>query len=176
MALPLVAHAGDEGTLTLDAQPSTAYAGQGFRLGFTVRSQGQPVDVWDNQPVQPYLSATNATTGESLTLAARRDGPPGHFVVDVTLPSAGTWAVHIKAEPLVSAPWTGSLTILPAHMQAHTGGAAAANGATLPARSVLGRIISTLLVAMPLIFVLGLLGFGYRFKAQRHKRIARRNS
>ena len=66
--------------------------------------------------MKPYLEARNTETGESFRAEGRREGPVGHFVVEVTFPSAGSWEWAI-----VPAPFEGTalpaLQVLPAAVQ-----------------------------------------------------------
>lgn len=92
-ALP--AHAGGWAVVTLDTAPAQAGAGESLRLGFTVRQHGvTPIDA-----VRPYLSARRKDSSESIRVNATKEGATGHFVVDVTFPSAGTWSWEITPEP-----------------------------------------------------------------------------
>jgi len=114
LILTLPVSAGDGGTVRVDAPPTTAVAGQLLHLGFVVYSHGQPIDAFGEQPVRPYLSATNDATGGFQRVTAHKDGAIGRFAVDVTLPSAGEWRFVIKAEPLALGTWSGALTVTPA--------------------------------------------------------------
>lgn len=94
MATPALA--GGWALVTLDSLPSEARAGEELHLGFMVLQHGvTPVDDF----VSPYLLASNPENGEQVRVDARQDGPVGHFVVDVSFPSAGTWEWMITPEP-----------------------------------------------------------------------------
>ncbi len=89
------AGAGGWAVVTLDSVPVQARAEEALRLGFMVRQHGvTPVDA-----VKPYLSATRAGTNETVQAEAQKDGVVGHFVVEVTFPSAGAWQWEITPEP-----------------------------------------------------------------------------
>ena len=112
--------AGGFAVVTLDELPQEPRAGQTLQLGFMVRMHGvTPIDSLGSGssriPLRPYLSAWNRDTGALLRVDARKDGPVGHFVVDVTFPSAGTWeweiSPHLDSLPAMK---LGQLTVLPA--------------------------------------------------------------
>jgi hypothetical protein len=108
LALAVPALAGGWAVVTLDTLPREVRAGQTLHLGFMVRQHG----VEPNSQVSPILTATkrDATT---VRVEARQEGPEGHFVVDVTLPSAGTWGWEIAPEPY-AATVLAPLSVLPA--------------------------------------------------------------
>jgi hypothetical protein len=96
------AYAGGWATVTLDEPPSNVHADTTLTIGFTVKQHDRtPIDndPFGGGPLKPYLTATNTETGETLQVDARKDGPLGHFVVDVTFPSAGTWTWEIVPPP-----------------------------------------------------------------------------
>jgi hypothetical protein len=104
--------AGGWAVVTLDELPAEVRQGTSLRLGFMVRQHGQTAT---NQ-VKPYLEARNTETGEVFRAEGRQEGPVGHFVVEVTFPSAGSWEWAI-----VPAPFEGTalpaLQVLPAAVQ-----------------------------------------------------------
>jgi hypothetical protein len=105
LALARPAFAGGWVVVTLDSLPSSIQAGQAIRLGFMVRQHGMtPINhnPWENTPLAPFLSAKHSATGETIQANARQDGPLGHFVVDVSFPSAGAWEVEITPPPFAS--------------------------------------------------------------------------
>lgn len=102
LALVTPALAGGWAVVTLDALPAEIQAGQELSLGFMVRQHGvTPVDttVWGGDEMLPILLAKNTATGETLERNARKDGPVGHYVVDVIFPAAGSWDVEIVPPP-----------------------------------------------------------------------------
>ena len=115
LGFPLLAQAGGWAVVTLDALPVEPRAGQTLHLGFMVRQHGvTPIDTaFDVEPMRPRLSATNTKNGTSIEVDARKEGPRGHFVVDVTFPGAGTWEWQIRPDPFPPTQ-LGHLTILPA--------------------------------------------------------------
>ncbi len=109
LALTPAAFAGGWAVVTLDSLPQEPSAGTPLELGFTVRQHG----VTPNDNVDPLLIAHNAETGKTLEVAARKEGPIGHFVVDVTFPSAGAWELEIIPAPFAGTQ-LGTLTVAPA--------------------------------------------------------------
>ncbi len=110
------AQAGGWAAVTLDTLPVEARAGEEIRIGFTVRQHGlRPASMaWEGQPITPYLTAENETTGELMRVEAWQEGPEGHFVVDVTFPSPGVWRWTINPEPFGAFPeYFEPLTVLP---------------------------------------------------------------
>jgi len=103
--------AGGWAMVTLDELPVEPHAGEPLQVGFVVRQHGvTPVNT-----VQPYLLAHNAETDETVEVEAVKEGPVGHFVVEVVFPSAGIWTWEIRPEPFGPAPWQFEpLTVLPA--------------------------------------------------------------
>ncbi len=125
LAFPLAVLAGGWAVVTLDALPVEPRAGQTLHVGFMVRQHGvTPIDAaYGTEPMTPRLSATNLDTGETIDVDARKEGPRGHFVVDVTFPSAGTWEWQIRPEPF-AATHLGQITVLPAAASAQPAPAA----------------------------------------------------
>lgn len=98
LAVTAPAWAGGWAVVTLDSLPGEVRASEDVRLGFMVLQHGvTPVGDF----VSPYLLASNAETGEEVRVDARQDGPAGHFVVDVSFPSAGTWEWTITPDPFM---------------------------------------------------------------------------
>jgi len=115
LALAAPALAGGWALVTLDQLPVEPRAGQTLSLGFMVRQHGvTPIDAaFGTEPMTPRLSASNVDTGESIRADARKEGPLGHFVVEVTFPSAGVWEWQITPEPFQPTR-LGQLTVLAA--------------------------------------------------------------
>jgi hypothetical protein len=87
--------AGGWAIVTLDSLPQQVRAGQALHLGFMVRQHGQtPIN-----SVEPFLLATNRDTDEMLRIDGKQAGAVGHFEIDVTFPSAGTWEWQITPRP-----------------------------------------------------------------------------
>ncbi len=106
--------AGGWAIVVLDEVPQSLAAGETIALGFSVRQHG--VDPINLENV--VLTATGPE-GESLTFLARQEGAEGHYLVDVTLPSAGVWAWQIqpdwfKATDLAAITVSGAPAVAPA--------------------------------------------------------------
>jgi len=93
---------------------------------------------WEGHALKPKLTAKNQGNGHVAQFDARQQGPTGHFVVDVTLPSEGVWEWSIAAAPFYikttaqgdgSAAYFEPLTVLPA------GAGAAAPAEPAPAQA-----------------------------------------
>lgn len=106
------AMAGGWAVVTLDELPTEVRQGQSLLLGFMVRQHGKTA----TNSVEPYLEARNLETGETIRIAARQDGPVGHFILEVSFPSAGSWEWSIVPAPLAGTPLA-PLTVLPAVIQ-----------------------------------------------------------
>jgi hypothetical protein len=99
LALAVPALAGGWAVVTLDSLPREVRAGEPFQLGFRVRQHGKtPTNLdLDGKPLKPVLTAIkqagagSTKAGESIRVEARQQGPAGHYVVDLTFPSAGNW-------------------------------------------------------------------------------------
>jgi len=90
---PAIVVAGGWSTVKLDAVPTDVVAGQGFTVGFTVLQHGErPL-----ADLQPYITVTNAETGERLRFDATAQGEAGHYAARVTLTDEGTWDWAINA-------------------------------------------------------------------------------
>ncbi len=111
LALLLVtpAFAGGWTVVTFDRVPTDMQAGRPITLGLMVRQHG----VAPLNDVAPVLRARHATSGETVTANARQEGAVGHFVVDVTFPSAGSWTWNVTPSPFPVVEM-GSIRILPA--------------------------------------------------------------
>jgi hypothetical protein len=101
LALAAPALAGGWAMLTVDALPREVRAGAGFQLGFTVLQHGKtPTNKdLDGDPLKPLLTASKqggaAKADETIRVEARQQGATGHFVADLTFPSAGVWEWQI---------------------------------------------------------------------------------
>jgi hypothetical protein len=113
LAIAAPASAGGWTNVTLDFLPTNLQAGQHLSLGFMVRQHG----VTPISNVTPTLKARNAATGETLSAVAHQEGSVGHFVVDVTFPSAGSWQWSVTPAPFPEVE-LGGVSILPAGVAA----------------------------------------------------------
>jgi cytochrome c2 len=134
--------AGGWAVITLDDLPAQITAGQMLTLGFTVRQHGKTL----RDDLQPALHFARADINESFSVTAKRQGPSGHYSVDVTFPSAGQWNWRVDIEQF------GMITQdMPALMVSAAAGvpaSASASSATAPS-------------ALPVVAgVLGLIGAG----------------
>lgn len=114
-AIPALA--GGAATVVLDELPRTVHAGEEFQLGFTVWQHGERLvdTLGDIEAVKPVLFATHQVSGETFQAAAyKAEGAAvGHFVVDVTFPSAGEWAWRIEPQPFMIMNEFAPLTVEP---------------------------------------------------------------
>ena len=84
--------AGGWASATLDEQPSDPGAGGTLRLGFTLLQHGiTPVDWGEAQ-----VSLVDADSGARVSAPAKPSGKAGHWVAEVTVPTAGTWTLDIR--------------------------------------------------------------------------------
>ena len=101
LALTAPALAGGWAVVTLDALPREIRAGASFQLGFMVRQHGKTPTNKDlnGNPLKPVVTASKhggeANAAETIRAVARQQGSTGHYVVDLTLPSAGVWEWQI---------------------------------------------------------------------------------
>ena len=102
LALSTPALAGGWATVRLDEVPTGLVAGTPWQVGFMVLQHG----VTPNSDVSPVVRAIHRETGEVVTAAARQDGPPGHFVAELTLPRAGGWQWAIAPRPFAETSFT----------------------------------------------------------------------
>ncbi len=86
--------AGGWATVRLDAPPEEVTAGVPWRFGFMVLQHG----VTPISDVTPVVRATHTETGETVTATGIREGPVGHFVAELTLPTAGAWEWEIAPD------------------------------------------------------------------------------
>lgn len=97
------AQAGGWAVVTVDELPPYLHAGEPMTLGFIVRQHGKhPVNL-----EHVVLTATRLPKGETLTFPAHQEGLTGHYVVEVLLPTAGTWDWSIQPD------WFGPMRMAP---------------------------------------------------------------
>lgn len=87
--------AGGWATVRLDEPPGELPAGVPWQFGFMVLQH----DVTPNSDVTPVIHATHLESGDEVTATAEQDGPAGHFMAELTLPTAGEWSWTITPEP-----------------------------------------------------------------------------
>src|SRR4051794_26992403 len=98
LALTVPARAGGWAVVTLDALPREVRAGAALQLGFMVLQHGKTPTNTDlnGNPLTPLLTATKqGDPAVTIRAEARQEGRAGHYVVDVTFPSDGSWAWQI---------------------------------------------------------------------------------
>ena len=83
------AAAGGWAASTLDEPPAALVAGQDHQVGFMILQHGKT-------PVNPDqgqvgIRLFDGASGQSLTFPAVQQGPVGHFVSTVNVPTAGAW-------------------------------------------------------------------------------------
>ena len=168
LALAAPASAGGWTAVTLDYLPTTITPGQNLSLGFMVRQHG----VTPISNVTPTLKARNTATGETISAVARQEGAVGHFVVDVTFPSAGSWQWSVTPAPFPEVE-LGGVNVLAA-------GAAAPKQAAqgVPQAEARGLSLDTLASARPTLRWIGalalLLALGLGTWSQRATLVRRR--
>jgi hypothetical protein len=92
------ASAGGWATITADStNPPQPNAGEKFTFGFTVLQHGVTPAGW----VGATFVGINTTTGARVEAKATSQGPDGHFVATVTLPSAGSWMWQVELSELM---------------------------------------------------------------------------
>lgn len=89
LALPVLA--GGWAVITLDELPTDVVAGEPFTVGFIVLQHGR-TPMTDLDPVIIARSGK-----EKVTVFVKEQGKPGHYAVDITLPSVGEWEWTIQA-------------------------------------------------------------------------------
>jgi hypothetical protein len=135
LALVPAVLAGGWAVITLDEPPGEIRAGESWTMGFTVLQHGQtPVHRLDpNSPVEPLLVAENPADGRRIEIMATPTKEVGHFTVEVTFPTEGSWEWTIFPNPLAGETLFEPLTVLPAAVAAPKGmEAEAAAPATQP--------------------------------------------
>jgi hypothetical protein len=108
VALALPAMAGGFAVTTFDQLPTTFRAGESYRLGYTVRQHG----VTPVPGLTTRIVAQQSSTGATETFDGTADGPAGHHVATVRLPSEGAWLWQVEQGPFAPQQ-LGTLTVLP---------------------------------------------------------------
>lgn len=107
LAAPVLA--GGWAEIVADAQTSEQppVEGQPVDVGFVVLQHGVTPAPWETATVH----FTNASTGETIDVAATNDRPDGHFVATATLPDAGFWSWQVTLQNLESQQLPIALTV-----------------------------------------------------------------
>jgi hypothetical protein len=136
------ATAGGWGSAVVDPiQGDPPRAGEPTTIGFTLLQHGQtPVD-WG----APTVTFTHPGSGQAVTAAARMEGDAGHWVVQVTLPADGAWAMAVQHDLEVSVTGSGTVTVGPIGT---AGEAASTAAAVQPALLLAGAFGFLLLLAV----------------------------
>src|SRR5256885_1676159 len=91
MVLAPPASAGGWAITSFDSLPGEFRAGQSYRLGYTVLQHGQaPV-----RDARTAIHIRSKATGEALSFPGQPQGAPGHYVAEVSFPSAGEWSWEV---------------------------------------------------------------------------------
>jgi hypothetical protein len=119
---------------------------QPITIGFTLLQHGvTPVDWGATQVV-----LTNDETGESVIVDARQQGPTGHWVAEISVPSTGTWSYDVRHELEIAMTGFEPITIgsAGAAAAAATTSSSATAGLTLqPALLIVGAFLGLLAMA-----------------------------
>lgn len=101
--------AGGFAVTTLDSVPTTFAPGETYSIGFMLRQHG----VTPVRDAAPTLLVWRGQ--ERLSVAARAEGEPGHYVAAVTFPDTGewTWAMDQAPFPQIQSLGTVSVTAPP---------------------------------------------------------------
>lgn len=155
LILSVPVFAGGWAVITLDELPAGVVAGEPFNIGFTVLQHGRtPMPDLD-----PVIIARSGD--EKVTVFVKEAGKPGHYSVDMTLPSAGEWD------------WTIQAFTMEQKMPALSVAASPANAVVVesqPVAVVAPAPVSPLLIVRAAAFGLGLMGLV--FAVQRRSRVA----
>ncbi len=91
LAITFPVFAGGWAVIALDELPTGVVAGEPFSVGFTVLQHGQ-------RPMTDLDPVIIASSGkEKVTVFAQEQGKPGHYAVEMHLPSEGAWEWKILA-------------------------------------------------------------------------------
>lgn len=85
--------AGGWATVTLDEYPTDMVAGEAFKIGFTVLQHG----VTPVTGITPIITGTLTGAKESISVMAKEEGEPGHYVASLNFPKAGEWSWKIDS-------------------------------------------------------------------------------
>jgi hypothetical protein len=130
-----VAQAGGWATVELGQTPSGIVAGKPWHVTMIVKQHG----IMPMVDVHPSIRIDNGA-GVTRTFDARYTGRPGHYVADVTFPSAGTWKARL---------FDGFTDVIPHRIDALSVGAGNASSASTTPQAVMIAILVVLfLVAL----------------------------
>lgn len=127
----------------LDPLPTSIEAGQTYKIGYTIKQHGiEPVDVARFGGTTEIVAWT-ADMSQHLRFPGRPEGERGHYVADVTLPTAGRWSWEVTQGPFRPHPLGELVVRAPAPAPAPAAPAAA----PAPAAPRLPGFVTPLLVA-----------------------------
>jgi hypothetical protein len=101
--------AGGWAVTTLDPLPSELQAGQTYPIGYVIRQHGQTPFIGAHTAIE--IRSSDAQVPSRFVGIA--DGVPGHYVAQVTFPSAGEWRWDVDQTPFESQA-LGTITVLDA--------------------------------------------------------------
>lgn len=87
------ATAGGWAAITLDQLPEGVVAGDPFEISFSVRQHG----VRPMAGLTPLIHFSHIESTDTISVAAREQGPTGHYAAELTLPHPGAWNWSIEA-------------------------------------------------------------------------------
>jgi len=156
--LAATALAGGWASAIIDAPPQEPIAGEPISIGFTLLQHGRtPVD-WGT----PTVALRNPETGDEVTVTARRQGPTGHWIAELTVPAAGTWEWQVTHELDIATEGFTPITVA-----APAGGAVAGSPITVLLAGIAALALLAGLIAV------GLLNRGRRARLAARDRVAR---
>ena len=149
------AAAGGWAASTLDEPPAALVAGQDHQVGFMILQHGKT-------PVNPDqgqvgIRLFDPSSGESLTFPAVQQGPVGHFVSTVNVPTAGAWQWEVLQG------WFEPQPLGPIDVVASASAAPAAAGGTTTAAAPSGAGVDGWRIAA--VVIAGLLARGVLHRA-----------
>jgi hypothetical protein len=150
MALAGQAFAGGV-VVTLDAMPADVQPGQPFDVGFTLISMHTSEGIAGQKPV---VEAINSQTKEVISQVGRPDGPSGHYIATLTLPTEGRWEWSIQPFTDAQGGYPAS-ELTPIEVKALSAVSASAPAQAAPVQQP-GRIETLAAVALALLALAGL--------------------
>lgn len=87
------AFAGGWAIVNLDEWPANVVAGEEFEIGFTVLQHG----VTPVTGITPIISGTLTGGKETMSVMAKEEGEPGHYVARLNFQTAGEWSWRIDS-------------------------------------------------------------------------------
>ena len=150
MLMALAGHTFAGGVVvTLDKMPADVRPGQPFDVGFTIISAHTSEAIAGQKPV---VEAINPQTKEVISQVGRPDGPSGHYVATLTLPTEGRWEWSIQ--PFTDAQGYPASELTPIQVKATSAVSAPAPAQAAPVRQP-GLV--EMLTAEPVVGALALL-------------------